>query len=457
MLIPYVVMELSWISLAIGLAWIGWGSGRWPFPWVLLLPGVAGIVAGRGTPSAWGRRRWFDVYRWGLALGASTLGARTALAIDGLEQTGGTFFLGLVVGLILFWRGWFVGEDPPDARGVEAGFQVGAVAVLPLMAALQWNARGAGQAPAIAFFMFGLLSIGLARRGERRTQGSGPEPDWLAMAIGLGLATLVVAGALLALVSPELLQVLVEQLLWAVRALAWLVAGLFTGIGQPPSVPVDGQLPPAASPPAVSAPPLGLELPWPLLWLLERLADLMLLLLFGFGIYRLVQFGLRRMRGRMADRSLGEAPRSEAVPFSPRQWWRELLARLWAWLRPGRRSGPTLSAASSGTAHPTPEERSVREVYRSFLGAAARAGLPRARPETPNEYAAHLAARRPSVRGELAELTDVYVRARYGHERVDRRQVERMRAAAARAGAVLRDESRDGVSVRVPEKHPTGR
>jgi hypothetical protein len=442
-LVLFLAMELSWLSLLIGLVWIGWGSGRWPFPWVLLMPSVAGVLGGRLTPVVWGRRRWYDLYRWGLGVGVAASCGRIALAMDGLDQVAGPFLLALAIGLILYWRGWFIGEDPPDSAGIEAAFQVGAVAVLPLMALLQWNRPGAGQWPAVAFFMFGLLSIGLARRGERRTQGTGPEPDWLAMALGLGICTLGVAAVLVVLVSPDLLQVLADQLLWVVRLIASLIGGLFSGLGQPPSRPSESEIPAAIPSPAAVTPPIGVEIPWPLLWLMERLADLLLVLLFAFGVHRLVQFGLRRARRRWADPDRGEAPRSEAIAFSWSAWWRELWARLLGRLWPGRRAAATGNSVPRSATEATREQQTAREVYRGFLTAAARLGLPRSRPQTPNEYARHLATRRPAGSAAVAELTDTYVRVRYGEERIDGRQLARMRSAAARAGEALREQAGD--------------
>jgi hypothetical protein len=437
-LAAYVAMELSWVSLVFGLAWVGWGGGQWPLPFVALLPGPLGTIAALVTPWPWRRRRWYDVYRWALALSLAVLCGRLAELSAGGIWFDARFAVAVVGGFILFWRGWLIGEDEPDARGVETGFQVGAIAVLPLMALLQWSAPGAGQVPAVAFFLFGLLAIGLARRGERRAERADLEPDWLLLTILLGVATLLAAGLLVVLVSPELLQAVGDQLAWLGSLIGWLLAGLFSGATAPPApegraVPNLGIGTPQAVPIGETPPP-----PWWLTWTFERLADLALILLFGYAIYRLVHFGLRRMRGRAGDVPAGEAPRTEIVPFSWSRWWRELLARLFGWLRPRRTQGPRHGAEDAPPA--TREQRSVREIYREFLKTTTRLGFARATSETPSEFAAHLAVRRPRATPHLAELTGLYVRVRYAEERVDRHEVSAMRSAVERVTAALRDD-----------------
>src|SRR5688500_11270451 len=117
-LIAYVAMELSWVSLVFALAWVGWGGGQWPLPFVALLPGPRGTIAALGTPWPWRRRRWYDVYRWALALSLAVLCGRLAELSAGGIWFDARFAIAVVGGFILFWRGWLIGEDEPDARGV---------------------------------------------------------------------------------------------------------------------------------------------------------------------------------------------------------------------------------------------------------------------------------------------------------------------------------------------------
>jgi len=116
-------------------------------------------------------------------------------------------------------------------------------------------------------------------------------------------------------------------------------------------------------------------------------------------------------------------------------------ARVWSWAR--RR--PTAIAAPPvrrDELQPSREQRSVRELYRDFLGTAARLGLARAVHQTPAELRDHLAATHPEAAHSIAELTRVYVRARYAQEPIERQQVAHMRAAVDRAAAALRVDSR---------------
>src|SRR6266540_117157 len=449
----FLAMELCWVSLGLGLAWIGWGSGAWPLPLVVLAPAPLGVAAVRLSPTRWGRRRWYDLYRWGLAIVCGGLCARLATFVEGGEALGPRWNVAFVAGLVLFWRGWFVGEDELEPHAVEVAFQVGAVAVLVFVSALQWNVAGSasGLAPSVGFFLFGLLAIGLARRSERRVQGAGPETDWLALTVVLGLGTLVMAVGLVSLVSPALLQALAAQALWLARLVLGVLAVLLSWLARPPGVPEE-PVAPLRPVTAVERLEFLLDLPPPLLWVLERVADTVLLLLLGYSMYRLVQFGIRRLRGRGTVEPEGQAPRCEALPFSWRQWWKLFLARVLGWFRRGGVRGAE-RPVSRDELQSSAEQRSVRGLYREFLQACARFGLPRAAHQTPHEFAAHLVARRPEVRPPLGDLTQVYVRARYARERIDRGQVARMRAAVEDATAQLR-QPRAETNGRACEERP---
>ena len=434
----FISMELCWLALAVGLAWVGWGGGAWPPPVVALLPSPLGAIGARLSPDSWRRRRWYDLYRWSVALGTAALCARLATLLGDVERAA-AWNVAFIAGLILFWRGWAIGEDLFDARAVELAFQVGAVAVLVLLAALQWNVREGGLIPSVGFFLFGLVAIGLARRGERRLRGTGPEPDWLTLIVLLGLGTLVVAAALVSAVSPDLLRILLDQAAWLARLVGGLFATLLGWLPQwAPAPPVGGSRPGDVSP--IELPGFWLTMREPYRWIARQLVDGALFLLIAYAVYRIVRYGVRRASTRGIAGRGGELPRSEAPAFSWHQWWELFVARVRGWLR-RRRASPSPGRAVTGDPEPSREQRSVRELYRDFLRSAVRLGLPRASHQTPHEFASSLAARHPAARSPVTELTRVYVRARYAEERIEADQVALMRAAVERATAALRTSS----------------
>jgi hypothetical protein len=79
------------------------------------------------------------------------------------------------------------------------------------------------------------------------------------------------------------------------------------------------------------------------------------------------------------------------------------------------------------------EQRSIRALYRDLLAAVARAGFERLPSTTPNELAREVNTARPAASPAMSAATDLYVRARYGEERVGRNELSRMRTAVEQA------------------------
>ncbi|KEO83537.1 DUF4129 domain-containing protein [Tumebacillus flagellatus] len=66
----------------------------------------------------------------------------------------------------------------------------------------------------------------------------------------------------------------------------------------------------------------------------------------------------------------------------------------------------------------------IRRLYREFLQAMERKGFERRRDETPLEFVERLSPEMPEVKTELLELTNVYMRERYGHAGVSETNAE---------------------------------
>ena len=90
--------------------------------------------------------------------------------------------------------------------------------------------------------------------------------------------------------------------------------------------------------------------------------------------------------------------------------------------RVSRARGPARIFARRARAGRAPVER----LYNRACARLAAAGLPRARAETPREYAARVAAAGRDAAATLAELTELYVAARFGRRAVDPEALRRL-------------------------------
>ena len=438
-------MELCLGSLALGLAWIGFAGGGWPPPPLVFLPAAIGLASARAFPGTWRRLWWYDWLRWTVAIGWAAGCAIFAQGWSGASPVAG-WNVAFIAGLLLFWRGWSLGEDGVEPRDVLGTVQIALVAALALVAVVQIVAPGAGLLPGVGTLLFGLLALGLARRAERRRPGAPPETDWLTLVGVLGLAILVVGGLLLQLVTPDGLAALWQQakvlgaLLVApfVALFGWLAS--FVGAGA--AGPASGGLGQGPAPsPQVPAPPAATGTPD---WAdaVMAIVTFVLPILFLAALFYFIGLPLLRRLASVRPRGTSAAVEREPGPptfvvtqFSWRTWWQALLARLFGALRGGssaeaaerRRAAAATRAGVDGSG--APEPRTVRELYRTLLSAAAGQGLGRSSTATPDEFKRRLATARPGARGPLDVLTDIYTRTRYGEERPARDDVARMRTA----------------------------
>jgi len=437
-------MELCLGYLALGLAWIGFAGGAWPPPPVTLVPALVGLASARLFPDAWRRHGWFEWLRWIVAFGWAAGCAIWAQQWGGASPVAG-WNVAFMAGLLVFWRGWSLGEDGVDPRDVLGTVQVATLGALALVAIMHPIARGAGLLPGVGTLLFGLLALGLARRAERRRPGAPRESDWLSLVAILGVAILVVGGLLLLLVTPDALATLLAQMqmlgalaLAPITALFGWLASLLGGGGQ-------GQLPPSAPAGVAPSPPFGDPNPdrpsgMDDLWvtILTTVVPILLIVFLFFVVVlpllkRASQLRPQRTAEVPVEREPGP-PVSSADRFSWRMWWQALLARLFGSFREEalpddeREDGGRRGQARDGRAS-APEPRTIRELYRTLLKSAAREGHSRAATATPHEFTGRLSAARPDARRPLADLTEIYTRTRYGEERPDGEDVARMRSS----------------------------
>ncbi|MDP8922932.1 MAG: DUF4129 domain-containing protein [Chloroflexota bacterium] len=456
-------MELCLGSLALGLAWIGFAGGGWPPPPLAVAPAAVGLASARLFPDAWRRRWWYDWLRWTVALGWAAGCAIYAQGWSGASPIAG-WNVAFIAGLLFFWRGWSLGDDGVDPRDVPGTVQVALVAALALVAVVQSIAWGAGLLLGVGTLLFGLLALGLARRAERRRPGAPAESDWLTLVGVLGLAILVVGGLLLLLVTPDGLAALWEQarvlgtlaLMPFVALFGWLASLFDAGAATPPpsglgQAPAPSPVPPPATP--TGTPEWASALMTILTTVLPLLFLAAVLFFVGMPLLRRLS-GLQPRRGTPAtvEREPGP-PLSVVERFSWRAWWQALLTRLFGVLRgaPERaaerhRAAAAAAARASAEAAGGPEPRTVRELYKSLLAAAAGQGLGRSSSTTPNELKRRLATARPDARRPLDVLTEIYIRTRYGEERPARDEVAEMRTAVREAVEAIKRPPEDGSS-----------
>ena len=459
-------LELCLGSLALGLAWIAFAGGAWPPPPYAFLPAAVGLASARLFPTTWRRLWWYDWLRWTVALGWAAGCAIYAQRWSGASPVAG-WNVAFIAGLLLFWRGWSLGEDGVEPRDVLGTVQMALFAALGLVAVLQLVAPGAGMLPGVGTLLFGLLALGLARRAERRRPGAPPELDWLTLLGVLGIAILVVGGLLLLLVTPDGLVVLWDQ----ARALGLILLSplfaLFGWLGSLFSAPPIGPTPTGFGPGAVPSPRASPAAPvtggpdWA-----DAVMAILTVLLPILALVWLVYFiGLPLLRRLSVVRPVGASAPVESEPgppisvvteFSWRTWWRTLLARLFGIFggessddaAERRRAQSAAAARARADAAGEPEPRTVRELYRTLLTAAAGQGLGRGAATTPNELRRRLSAARPGARRPLDVLTEIYTRTRYGQERPAGAEVEEMRSAVREAVEELKRPPEDEAALR---------
>jgi hypothetical protein len=472
--IAVLVMELSIAALILGWIWVVLTGSSWPAPVPVLLAGPVALISGRLIPYAWRRINWFDAVWWAaMALIVGALAEAGDLLAPG-TPSGLRWNVQFVAGLLLAWRGWALAEGWIDQDFVEAELQLGTVIVLGMLLILVWVVPGAGLFPAVTFAAAGLVGLGLARRSQRRAPGAPPESDWLVLVGGLVTCIVLVAVIVVLLVTPDVLLAAVEQvqivggiaILGIFGFFQWL-ASFFpsfspSGVEQLPQSGPVGPLPPAPTPQTER--PAG-EVPF--FWVYEILITFALVLFLFFAgraIMRLMKTNLRSFNFRLPRQREPAPALSAAETFSWASWWRTFLA----WLRGEVLTGNVFANRAATAQHAEQqraqatafqaEQRSVRALYREFLQAVARAGFERRPSTTPNELAREVNQARPIAADAIGTVTELYVRTRYGEERLGSAELARMREAVQQARRDLTPPARKPeAAASAPDLPPTDR
>jgi hypothetical protein len=437
-----LVMELAIASLLMGWIWVVIAGSPWPAPWAVLLAGPFSLAGGRLVPYAWRRLAWFDGLWWAIVAVVVALLAEVGNAFWPGVSSGARWNVQFVAGLLVAWRAWSLAEGWIDRDLVESEMQIGTLVVLGILLMLIWIAPGAGLLPAVAFVAAGLYGLGVARRAERRDPRAGLETDWLVLVAVLIVLIVLAALVTVALVTPDLLLALFEQAqagffaaLGAVSALLGWLGSFFPSAGGQSEIGSGGQMGGSGLAPITPVVP-ATTVAVPPFWLFELLltfVGVVFLIFAGRAIYKLMKMNVRSFNLRMARQREPAPPISTTDSFTWRGWWRQVLSWLGAWLAGAATPGTQPGRTQQGAGATVVEQRSIRALYREFLGLVARAGFERQPSTTPNELAREVNAARPAASRSIATVTELYVRARYGEEQVGRDELSRMRTAVQQA------------------------
>lgn len=352
--------------------------------------------------------------------------------------------IGALTASALWWRGVVLGEREFSHFEIDRTFRRGVAGSVGfvLLFALYGDTRGfslAQPAPAylLAFFSLSLVTLAVSRligiwqeSQADDDQALAMNRHWLLLLLGvvglIFLAATVISGTidmdlrlpLLRLLRP--LAPVVEFVFYVVFSIAVVVARVILyALSRVPFRPGAIRTP-SVAPPSLSD--FFKDLPQHVIsgarWGMVFLVVVLLLVSVAIAVVR-----ARRQAHKKDEDERESVWSTEAVLAGLGAAWRSLRSR--------RRPPPR--------AQELPAVSAIRAIYRKLLRLGVALGVPRLIHQTPYEYRARLSARFPDSEGDLAVLTDAYVRVRYAphtpmQEEIDEAQaaLERVRSNAQR-------------------------
>lgn len=333
-------------------------------------------------------------------------------------------------------RGWILAGRRVDLPGFVTAFQVGLV-VLMIVAVL------AVQAPlpvpsavglVLAFFAAALPGLWLARSLTIADPGlpAGRLP-WAVMAAG-AMALILVAGlAVWAVLDRDVLELLLKPCLWVWRRMVdlidWVIrflAGLWPGGDAPPEL----ALPEAQIPPMATSDWTAFSKWSAVVRLVAKYVSVTAwTLLVVVALSRALQDLARWLRRKM-EPTAGVVLESAETAF-----WADLWALLMLLVGFLIRLGRRIVRPRRSVTAVSREAASIRDVYRRLLAWAGARGLSRSPDQTPGEFLVVLERTMPACQDDLAFITRLYVRSRYGPLPPDPEDLRRVRDAWRRIRA----------------------
>ncbi len=360
--------------------------------------------------------------------------------------------LALPAAAYLWWRGIAYGRAPLNSTSVYTSFVVGIGSFVLLI--IIWRAafgaaslRGLASAVApqvAAFFFFGLLALAMLNLSAIRRRlgtdetGAGFNRRWLPILLVVAGGIVIISMGVAGLFSPDFMALLTDALnavfgffrqlmYYLLIPFGYIAAALFYVVRWIVSL-IRSTNPPEFEMPDLGASEEPLETPT------GQPIDETILLVLKWALFAVAAVVVIWLLARAVSRFRAARQAPGVDETSESLWsWASFKADLWLFLSAVfgrfRRRRPAPAGAPAG---PEPGRDldeggrlSIRQIYQRLLWRAALFGLGRRPHETPFEYEARLDRTLPETARPLAELTELYVRTRYGEMEPPRPAVER--------------------------------